>query len=155
MKIYHYGRGCDFFNTLTQGTIAPRQLQPCIDSFPGVWCSLQEEWNADSHLLAVCPDGIIWTTKMSLPCVAESLGRIEVDSSIGLIGLKDFQRLRGVQPKVAKAMAKEARRVGIEPDDWLFAIGHIPASQWLSVEFFTGEGWQAASGHWRQEQGEG
>lgn len=150
MKLYYYERGCEFMNAVYRNAIVPKVLHPGVDSLPGVWCSLQEEWNADSYLLDVDKDGIIWTTNLSLPHVANSFGRIEVNPNLGFMELRTFAQIGGVRPKFAEAMVTDACRVGIDPDCWRFSLAHIPASKWISAESYTKGGWRAMPCQWQQ-----
>lgn len=141
--VWHYTIGSKLEQIMASGEIRAATTFISQGERPAVWFSSNPAWEETANKLIITPEGKQeFGTKQTTHKLGGGLARIAVAIETAPHDWKAFQRLSGIDTKIARAMVGAAYEVGARISEWFVAFGPVTRDKWLSVEVWDGDAWQ-------------
>jgi hypothetical protein len=146
---WHYTIGDRFLQIAQDGIIQPATAYVVWPERPVVWFSTHPRWEPTACKMAQAPGGRLRRlTRAETARYGGGLVRIGVAPESAPHDWQAYRRLSGVDPGVARGLAKAAKKQRADPRQWYVSFEPVPAAVWLAVEVWGNGQWTPADPAW-------
>lgn len=144
LRMWHYTTDQHLAKISETGIIKPTVILIGEKERPAAWFSTNPDWER-----SVTKKVILDEQTRSEPLQRDDMlqygltpVRIEINTSlVKVIDWKTYKRVSGITLECAKWLAKVGLEEGADPTEWYAVFDGVPATAWVSIDFWNGEEW--------------
>lgn len=141
-RLFHYTTASRLERILVSGFIRPADAFIGKGERPAVWCTYRPEFEPTAIPMIAGKDGKPQALTFDEMLRIESPIRIEVRIACAPLDWRQWRKLSGVKPRVARELEEDALKQGSYVRDWRMSFEPVHQDQWIVGEFYTGSEWR-------------